>query len=130
MKNLKEYVLRAARFVLAGVVAFAAATGAGGASTSDSVVQFKVSSAATRLSHDMKIAWAGPFNGTQCGNVTISPRTDKFPGAEMGTFKISVAQLSNLWLKAGDEVRADDAGCLLLVTAQYTDATFTRPSVP
>jgi hypothetical protein len=100
------------------------------AAASDSVVQFKVTSASIRLSHDMKIGWAGAINATQCTSVTITPGTDKFPGEGMANLKIPVAELTNLWLKAGDVVKADDSACALLVTGLYTDATFTRPLVP
>jgi hypothetical protein len=100
------------------------------AAATDSVVQFRLTSATTRLSHDMKIAWAGAVNGTQCASVTISPSTDKFPGEGLASVKIPVAQLENLWLKAGDMAKADDPGCVLIVTGLYTDATFTRPAVP
>jgi hypothetical protein len=96
----------------------------------DSIVQFKVAATATRLSHDLKIEWTGPIDGTQCSTVTVAPTTDKFPGEGMSSVKLSVNSLTNLWLKAGDTIKADDAGCSLLVTALYTDATFTRPATP
>ena len=127
---MKDTVRLAAAFMAAGLLTFAASAQSALAAASDSVVQFRVTPATTRLSHDMKIAWAGSINGTQCLSVTIAPTTDKFPGDGLTSVKVPVAQLGNLWLKAGDEVKADDPGCLLLVTAQYTDATFTRPGVP
>jgi hypothetical protein len=127
---MKDLVRRSARLAACGLCLSAAVARPAAAASSDSVVQFRLTSDVTRLSHDMKIAWAGAFNGTRCESVTIAPRTDKFPGDQMLTFKIAVAQLGNLWLKAGDEVKADEPGCLLLVTAQYTDATFTRPATP
>ena len=100
------------------------------AAASDSVVQFKVDSAGMRLSHDMKFVSAVAANGSQCRTITFSPTTDKFPGTAMANVTLPVSELTGVWFKAADHIKADDAGCLLLVTAEYTDATFTRPATP
>jgi len=100
------------------------------AASTESVVQFRITATSTRLSHDLKIAWAGAVNGTQCTSITVAPTTDRFPSDGPATVRVASTQLAELWLKAGDTVKADDANCVLLVTGLYTDANFTRPAVP
>ena len=114
--------LVAALFALESSCAFAAA--------SDSVVQFRLTATSQRLSHDMKFVSAVAINGTQCRTITFAPTTDKFPGDGMSSVTLPVADLKDVWFKAADQIKADEAGCVLLVTALYTDATFTRPLSP
>ena len=121
----------AALLVALGAVAFAASVGsprgASAAGSVDSVVQFIIGQRPTRLSHDMKVLSAGTVGSGSCSSVGITPTVDRFPGS--AAVQLRASELTGVWLKAGDEIAASQ-GCEMLVTAQYTDATFTRPTVP